>query len=268
MKTRLRRWYWSSIKIGGDPLEYAGRGSEKFLGFLVVIAFLGFYIAVVNSVLMFLSFRFLYSENGGAVLSVLLIVLGCSLEQNLLYGLYLTVPSMIAGWAYFRAISFRRLTNQKTVGGMTLVARPAETKIVKTFVFGLLVVGLFWGAATYGITTIFRDGLANMDMSALMALMTDSTAQIVLLALILGCSAAVYVIWSQSGPAAAGRSWTPKRDKAAICRSRLDVRFLCGPAMYCLSCFYLCWKSLKSVRPRRRRSRHLSIARHPDAPRV
>ena len=35
MVTSLRRHYWNSIRIQGDPLEYTGTGLEKILGFLV-----------------------------------------------------------------------------------------------------------------------------------------------------------------------------------------------------------------------------------------
>jgi uncharacterized membrane protein YjgN (DUF898 family) len=38
--TKLRRYLWSNIQIGGDPLEYTGTGRELFLGFLIALAFL------------------------------------------------------------------------------------------------------------------------------------------------------------------------------------------------------------------------------------
>jgi uncharacterized membrane protein YjgN (DUF898 family) len=38
--TRLRRYLWSNIHIGGDGLEYTGTGRELFLGFLVGLAVL------------------------------------------------------------------------------------------------------------------------------------------------------------------------------------------------------------------------------------
>jgi len=38
--TKLRRYLWSNIRIGGDGLEYTGTGRELFLGFLVGIAVL------------------------------------------------------------------------------------------------------------------------------------------------------------------------------------------------------------------------------------
>ena len=56
MKTRLRRWYWSGVRIGGHPLEYVGEPLEKLLGFLIAVVFLAFYIGIVNLILMFASF--------------------------------------------------------------------------------------------------------------------------------------------------------------------------------------------------------------------
>ena len=35
-KTNVRRHIWSCVHINGEPLEYTGRGSELFLGFLIV----------------------------------------------------------------------------------------------------------------------------------------------------------------------------------------------------------------------------------------
>jgi len=59
MKTRLRRYYWSSVRPGGVPLEYVGEPLEKLLGFLIAVVFLAFYIGIVNLILMFLSFSLL-----------------------------------------------------------------------------------------------------------------------------------------------------------------------------------------------------------------
>jgi hypothetical protein len=38
--TRLRRYLWSNIRIGGDGLDYTGTGRELFLGFLIGLAVL------------------------------------------------------------------------------------------------------------------------------------------------------------------------------------------------------------------------------------
>ncbi|PWE32538.1 DUF898 domain-containing protein [Maritimibacter sp. 55A14] len=64
-KTRLRRWYWSAVRPGGVPLEYAGEPLEKLMGFLIAVVFLAFYIGVVNLVLVFFSFSLL-ADNGTA----------------------------------------------------------------------------------------------------------------------------------------------------------------------------------------------------------
>ncbi|MEI9985494.1 MAG: DUF898 family protein [Aliidongia sp.] len=36
-RTALRRYWWSSVVIDGDPLEYTGTGAELFLGFLIFL---------------------------------------------------------------------------------------------------------------------------------------------------------------------------------------------------------------------------------------
>ena len=53
MTTRLRRHYWSSIRIGGEPLEYTGRAGEKLIGFLIAVVILAAYLMVVNLTLTF-----------------------------------------------------------------------------------------------------------------------------------------------------------------------------------------------------------------------
>ncbi|MEP1767868.1 MAG: DUF898 family protein [Sulfitobacter sp.] len=62
MKTRLRRWYWSSIRPGGYPLEYVGDPWEKLLGFFIAVVILTFYIGIVNLLLMFASFSLFQSS--------------------------------------------------------------------------------------------------------------------------------------------------------------------------------------------------------------
>lgn len=62
MKTRLRRWYWSSIRPGGLPLEYVGDPLEKLLGFFIAVVIMAFYIGIVNLILMFASLS-LFASN-------------------------------------------------------------------------------------------------------------------------------------------------------------------------------------------------------------
>jgi len=55
MKTRLRRYFWSSVRPGGMPLEYVGQPVEKLVGFLMAVVILAFYIGILNLILMFAS---------------------------------------------------------------------------------------------------------------------------------------------------------------------------------------------------------------------
>ncbi|MGB5863314.1 MAG: DUF898 family protein [Sulfitobacter sp.] len=71
MKTRLRRWYWSSIRPGGHPLEYVGDPWEKLLGFFIAVVILTFYIGIVNLLLMFVSFSVFESSFVGYFASFL-----------------------------------------------------------------------------------------------------------------------------------------------------------------------------------------------------
>ena len=56
-KTRLRRWYWSSVRPGGMPFEYTGTPQEKLMGFLVAVIVLAGYLALVNIAGMFVAVR-------------------------------------------------------------------------------------------------------------------------------------------------------------------------------------------------------------------
>ena len=53
MTTHLRRHYWSSIRLGGDPFEYTGTGLEKLLGFLIALVILAVYLGIINLTLTF-----------------------------------------------------------------------------------------------------------------------------------------------------------------------------------------------------------------------
>lgn len=71
MKTRLRRYYWSSLRPMGLALEYTGNGAEKLMGFLVAVTFLAFYIGLVNLLFAYLSFTLFKTEVAVYVLSFL-----------------------------------------------------------------------------------------------------------------------------------------------------------------------------------------------------
>jgi uncharacterized membrane protein YjgN (DUF898 family) len=71
MLTRLRRHYWNSIRIQGDPLEYTGTGLEKILGFLVAIIILAVYLGLVNLVLTFVGLSYFAGNPIALQLSIL-----------------------------------------------------------------------------------------------------------------------------------------------------------------------------------------------------
>ncbi|SMH48445.1 DUF898 family protein [Maritimibacter sp. HL-12] len=71
MKTRMRRYYWSAIRPGGQPLEFTGRPTEMLTGFLTAVVVLAFYIGLVNLILMFLSFSLFGGDAPAYLLSFL-----------------------------------------------------------------------------------------------------------------------------------------------------------------------------------------------------
>ncbi|WP_460272609.1 DUF898 family protein [Celeribacter sp. ULVN23_4] len=74
MKTRLRRHFWSAVRPGGTPLEYVGKGIEKFTGFLIALVFLALLIGVLALLLVYASYV-LFNEDFEAYLAAALIAL-------------------------------------------------------------------------------------------------------------------------------------------------------------------------------------------------
>lgn len=62
MNTRLRRFYWSSLRISGEPLEYTGRASEKLIGFMIALVILAVYLIVTSLFLAFIGFAVLEGD--------------------------------------------------------------------------------------------------------------------------------------------------------------------------------------------------------------
>lgn len=52
-RTRIRKFFWSGVTIGGQPFEYDGKGLEKFLGFLIAVAVLAIYLGLLQVLLSF-----------------------------------------------------------------------------------------------------------------------------------------------------------------------------------------------------------------------
>lgn len=73
MKTRLRRYYWSAIRIMGEPLEYTGRAVELLLGFLLAVVFLAVYLGFFNLLLTFIGIS--YFQGNPLALNISLLAL-------------------------------------------------------------------------------------------------------------------------------------------------------------------------------------------------
>ncbi|MEO1292099.1 MAG: DUF898 family protein [Pseudomonadota bacterium] len=74
MRTDLRRYYWGSIRIDGEPLEYTGRGLELFLGFLIAVFFLGVYLFAGQMIFSTLGLFVANDLNIAILLSALLVL--------------------------------------------------------------------------------------------------------------------------------------------------------------------------------------------------
>ncbi|WGH79186.1 DUF898 family protein [Jannaschia ovalis] len=52
-RTRVRRWLWSALRVGGTPFEYLGKPLEKLMGFVIAAAIVATYLGVVVMLLVF-----------------------------------------------------------------------------------------------------------------------------------------------------------------------------------------------------------------------
>jgi uncharacterized membrane protein YjgN (DUF898 family) len=73
-RTRLRRYFWSAVTLGGHGFEYTGKGIEKFIGFLIAVAILAVYLGVFQVLLSFagMSLFDTVDPNADQILGVLL----------------------------------------------------------------------------------------------------------------------------------------------------------------------------------------------------
>lgn len=70
-RARLRRWLWSSIRIGNDSLVYTGSGWEMFRGFLIAVCILAVLLLMVQLGLTFLGMSFFNGHPAALQLSIL-----------------------------------------------------------------------------------------------------------------------------------------------------------------------------------------------------
>ncbi|MCK0169410.1 YjgN family protein [Jannaschia sp. S6380] len=73
-RTRIRRWLWSSLRIGGVPFEYAGRPLEKLMGFVIAAVIVGVYLGLIVMLLIFASLNLTGGPGAGTGAALLLLV--------------------------------------------------------------------------------------------------------------------------------------------------------------------------------------------------
>lgn len=97
-KTRIRKYIWSSVKLGDDFMEYTGTGLEKFLGFLVAVVVLAIYLGIVQMILFYFGLNLFVEEPE-------------TFEQAMaqVAAMYITIFAVLPLWffAYYRARRYK-----------------------------------------------------------------------------------------------------------------------------------------------------------------
>lgn len=73
-RTRVRRWLWSSLRVGGTPFEYVGQPLEKLMGFVIAAVIVAVYLGLVVMILIFGSLNIWASPMPGTVASFVLVL--------------------------------------------------------------------------------------------------------------------------------------------------------------------------------------------------
>lgn len=73
-RTRVRRWLWSAMRLGGTPFEYVGQPLEKLMGFVIAAVIVAVYLGLVVMVLIFASLQIWLSPAPGIAASFALIL--------------------------------------------------------------------------------------------------------------------------------------------------------------------------------------------------
>lgn len=118
-RTRVRRWLWSSLEVGGAPFEYVGRPLEKLTGFVFAAVLIGVWLGVVTMILVWASLNLFLSPLPGALATAALIV-----------------PVWL--WAQYRGM--RYLLGHTLWRGIAFRMEPGA--------WGYMLRALLWGAAT------------------------------------------------------------------------------------------------------------------------
>ena len=133
-KTRIRKYIWSSIRLGGDTLEYTGTGLEKFLGFLVAVVVLAVYLGLVQLALFYFGLHFVVEPQTEAEILM---------QMGVIYGTFFALVPLIL-FASYRARRY-------------MLARTRLRGI--RFGMDKAAWGYVWRAIGHGLLTILSLGL-------------------------------------------------------------------------------------------------------------
>lgn len=201
MKTRLRRHFWSAIRPDSTPLEYVGKGIEKFTGFLIALVALAVLIGVVALVLVYASFAVFQEEYEAyviaAALAIPLIYFAAYRSKRYVYArtrwrgirfalepaagkyaryavgqLLLTLVTAGALWPRmtFQLEKFR--TDRTFFGTQRLNQGGAWTGLIRPFLPVLLLVWAMGGAVGYAVWSVtnLADGAEGYKLTAAIGL--------------------------------------------------------------------------------------------------
>ncbi|MEM1272721.1 MAG: DUF898 family protein [Pseudomonadota bacterium] len=142
--TRLRRWYWSSVRPGGAPLEYTGTALEKLAGFLLALILLAFVLTAINF--------------AGIAVSI------SAMEQNswAFFGAVAGVPLAILPLIFFARYRARRYILARTCWrgirfGMTPGAWGYAWRATMYLFLTLATGGLLWPLMTFRLEKYLTD---------------------------------------------------------------------------------------------------------------
>lgn len=147
MKTRLRQYYWSNFRIGGEPFEYTGRGIELLIGFFIAIFFLAIYLFLFNFALSAVSLAYFQGFELAFWLSAL------AVAPFVPYAQY-RAQRYILSRTRWRGIRF----------GMDLAAWRYAGRALLWYLASILTLGLIWPIADFNLRRFITNRSSYGDL--------------------------------------------------------------------------------------------------------
>ncbi len=179
-RTRLRRFYWSAVSPGGQPLEYTGTGAEKLAGFFLAVTILAFWLGVANLLLMFGALTLFANPLVAYALSFL------GLAPLWFFARYRARAYVLARTRW-RAIRF----------GMAPGAGGYALRATWNWLLTLLTLGLLWPRMTFRLEAYVTDrtyfGTARLTQTGVWQMLQPAFAQVWVSGLLALCTILVAI---------------------------------------------------------------------------